>query len=80
ARGEGQELIIAARGDSVAAVNRATGDADRFRAVLAEYRNARSISRMRLWLETMEVVLASVRKYIVEADGDLDLKFMETRQ
>ncbi len=80
ARGEGQELIIAARGDSASAVSRATGDADRFTAVLAEYQNARAISRTRLWLETMETVLATVRKYIVEPDGDLDLRFMETRQ
>ncbi len=80
ARGEGQELIIAARGDSASVVSRAIGDADRFTAVLAEYRNARSISRTRLWLETMETVLATVRKYVVEPGGDLNLRFMETRQ
>ncbi len=80
ARGEGQELIIAARGDSASAVSRATGDTDRFTAVLSEYQNARTVSRTRLWLETMEAVLATVRKYVVEPDGDLDLRFMETRQ
>jgi membrane protease subunit HflK len=80
ARGEGQQLIIAARGDSASVVSRATGDADRFGAVLAEYKNARSVSRTRLWLETMETVLATVKKYIVDPEGDLDLRFLETRK
>ncbi len=80
ARGEGRELIIAARGDSASAVSRATGETGRFAAVLAEYRNARTVSRTRLWLETMETVLGTVRKYVVEPDGDFNLRFMETRQ
>ena len=80
ARGEGQELIIAARGDSTAFVSRAAGEADRFRSVLAAYGGSRSVSRTRLWLETMETVLATVKKYVVDPDGDLDLRFMETRR
>jgi len=80
ARGEGQELIIAARGDSSSAVSRATGDTDRFAAVLAEYQNARSVSRTRLWIETMETVLVTVSKYIVEPGRDLDLRFIQTRK
>ena len=80
ARGEGQELIIAARGDSAAFVSRATGEAERFEAVLAAYGGSRSVSRTRLWLETMELVLATVNKYVVEPGGQLDLRFMETRR
>ncbi len=80
ARGEGRQLVIAARGDSSAFVSRATGDAERFAAVLDAYRDNRSVSRTRLWLETMETVLAAVRKLVVDPDGDLDLRFMEQRQ
>ena len=47
---------------------RATGDAQRFTLQFDEYRNAPEVTRKRLWLETVEQVLADNRK-VVGGDG-----------
>nr|MBC8450628.1 FtsH protease activity modulator HflK [bacterium] len=83
ARGDGAALIIAARGDSTEVVNEAQGESDRFRALVAAYRSDRSTIRTRLWLETMDTVLSTVKKYILNDDageGELDLRFMEIKR
>ncbi len=66
ARAEAIEQIESARGyrDSTIAV--ATGEAERFRALAAEYAKAPEVIRTRLFLETMEQVLPQVQTYIVE--------------
>ncbi len=83
ARGEGAALVIAARGDSTQFINAARGEGERFRALVAEYRKGQGTIRTRLWLETMETVLSSVKKYVLDDDAgesQLDLRFMETKQ
>ena len=56
---------------------RAQGDADRFLTVLKEYKNAKDVTRKRLYLEAMENVLPGVKKFIIapEAGGNL-LQFL----
>jgi membrane protease subunit HflK len=45
-------------------VLRAEGEADRFSAVLKEYKEAPGVTRDRLYLETMETVLPRADKFI----------------
>lgn len=66
ARGEASELRQAAEGFRDARIAEATGESERFRALLDEYRKAPEVTRKRLYLETMEVVLPAVQKVIVE--------------
>lgn len=47
----------------------AKGEADRFREVLAAYNAARDVTAKRLYLETMEAVLASARKVVLDKSG-----------
>ncbi len=54
AKGKANKLISEAEGFAEATVNRAHGDADRFTALYLEYRKAPSITRKRIYLETME--------------------------
>ena len=68
ARGEAARLRTTAEGYKTAAVARATGDAERFSLLVAEYRNAPDVTRKRLWLETVQEVLADNRR-IVGGDG-----------
>ncbi|KKB13044.1 tail fiber protein [Devosia geojensis] len=67
ARGQAAQL----REDAAAYANRvvqeATGEAERFNAVFAEYVNAPAVTRKRLFLETMEQVLGSSEKVLVES-------------
>ncbi len=71
ARGEGKQLIAEATGASHARQSRAVGDAERFRAIAGRYANAKTVTQTRLYIETMEQLLAGVEKYIVSEDVDL---------
>jgi len=54
ARGKAEEQIAMADGYAMARVNRAKGDAERFTAVLREYRRAPVVTRKRIYIETMQ--------------------------
>ena len=67
ARGEAERTIKAAEGYSLDRVNRAKGDAARFKQVYREYAKAKDVTRRRLYLETMKTVLPRMgNKYIVD--------------
>ena len=53
-----------ADGYKTAAIAKATGDATRFSLLLDEYRNAPEVTRKRLWLDTVQQVLADNRKVV----------------
>jgi membrane protease subunit HflK len=83
ARGEAQQLVTAAEGYKAEKTDRATGEAERFRAVVAEYWKAPAATRERLYLETMEQVLATVRKHVVDTKAGnpaVDLRFLTPRE
>jgi len=68
ARGEAARLRTTADGYKTAAVARATGDAARFSLLQEQYKSAPDVTRKRLWLETVQHVLAQNRK-VVGGDG-----------
>jgi len=66
ARAEGVEIVQAAFGYREAKVADATGEASRFAALATEYRRAPDVTAKRLYLETMESVMPTVEKVIVD--------------
>lgn len=68
ARGVAARLRTEAEGYRAAAIARAEGDAARFSLLAAEYRKAPEVTRKRLYLETMQLVLAANPK-VVAGDG-----------
>ncbi len=66
ARAEAIEQVESARGYRDSTIAEATGEAERFRALAAEYAKAPEVMRTRLFLETMEQVLPKVQTYIVQ--------------
>ncbi len=68
ARGEAARTRTIAQGYKSAAIARATGDAQRFTLLLDEYTNAPDVTRKRLWLDTVQQVLADNRK-VIGGDG-----------
>ncbi|ODU48217.1 FtsH protease activity modulator HflK [uncultured Aquimonas sp.] len=68
ARGEAARVRTQAEGYREAAIARATGEAERFRLLAEEYRKAPEVTRRRLYLETMQEVLANNRT-IYSGDG-----------
>jgi membrane protease subunit HflK len=66
ARANAIELTESAHAYRDAKIAESLGEAERFTALLAAYREAPEVTRKRLYLETMEAVLPSVEKIIIE--------------
>jgi len=69
ARGEAQAMIREAEGFKEARIKRSEGDVAKFKAMLKEYKKAKSITKKRLYLEAMEDILPGIEKFIVP-DGE----------
>jgi membrane protease subunit HflK len=65
AKGDAARIKAESEGYKAATIARAEGDAARFGLLIQEYRKAPSITRKRLYLETMQDVLAQNRKVVV---------------
>lgn len=65
ARGLAERKIAEAEGYAAALINRSNGDASKFLAVLKEYRKAPTITRDRMYIETMEKLLARMKDITV---------------
>ncbi len=76
ARGTASRLIEEANAYRSRVVANAEGEASRFNQVFAEYRRAPEVTRERLYLETMQQVLSSTSKVMVDAKGNGNLLFL----
>ena len=65
------QMITEAEGYAANRVNSAEGDAALFREVLAAYRRAPSVTRRRIYLETMEKIFPRVGRKVI-LDDDLE--------
>jgi membrane protease subunit HflK len=64
ARGQAARVRTVAEGYKTAEIARATGDSERFTLLLAQYQAAPEVTRKRLWLETVQQVLAGNRTIV----------------
>jgi membrane protease subunit HflK len=69
ARGQAERILQAAEAYKQQTVAEATGQAARFLKVYDEYRKAPEVTRRRMFLETMERVLAGTDKIILDSKG-----------
>jgi membrane protease subunit HflK len=69
AKGEAAKIIQAGEGYKVQVVREAQGQAARFDQLYAQYRRAPAVTRDRLYIETMQKVLAQNHKVIIDAKG-----------
>ncbi|MCK9554827.1 FtsH protease activity modulator HflK [bacterium] len=80
ARGEAEQTISEAEGYQLNRVNRAKGDAAKFISVYEEYKNAKDVTRKRMYLETMNEVLSKAgNKYIVDPSQKSILPLMNLK-
>ena len=71
AQGQIQVKIQDAGGYHREQIEKARGEANRFLAMLEEYREAPQVTRERLYLETLEHVLSTVDKTLIDAEVDV---------
>ncbi|MEH0019059.1 MAG: FtsH protease activity modulator HflK [Desulfobacter sp.] len=77
ARGEARRLIKDAEGYAIDRVNRAQGDATKFKAVYDAYVQAKEVTKKRMYLEAMLEVLPKVgNKYIIDSNQENLLPFL----
>lgn len=69
ARGTAERLLAEAEGYRDSEIANATGEAQRFRLNYEEFRKAPRVTRERMFLETLEEVLAKSEKIILDSDA-----------
>lgn len=69
AKGQAAQEIQQAEGYKATKIARAKGEVNRFLALLTEFKKAPEITRSRLYIETMEEVLANTKKVIMHPDA-----------
>jgi len=76
AKGQAEKTIREAEGYSLARVQKAKGDASKFTETWNAYKDAKAVTRRRLYLETLEEIIPKVGKIFIfqpEANGALPL-------
>ena len=83
-RGDADKILRQAEGYQAETINMAKGEAGRFEQMLSEYKKDRlkyteDVTKTRLYLESMEKVMAKVKKLIVnpEENGELNLRLLQ---
>ena len=69
ARGEAAKIMQAAEAYKQQVVAQAEGEASRFISIYEEYAKAKEVTQERMYLETMEKVLADIDKVIIEKNA-----------
>lgn len=76
ARGKAQRMIEEANGYKEEVIARADGEADRFSKMLIEYKKAPDVTRERLYLQTMEEVMANSSKVLIDVKGGNNMMYI----
>jgi membrane protease subunit HflK len=80
ARGTSARDVADAVAYKAQVIDQAKGDASRFEQLLAEYEKAPGVTRDRLYLETVESVLANNRKVMIDLDSGNNMMYLPLDQ
>ena len=80
ARGEAEKRRQDAEAYRAEAVAKAEGEADHFEQILAQYRQSPAVTRERLYIETLEAVLSSSAKVIVDTGNGNNVLYLPLDQ
>lgn len=76
ARGKSQRLLEEAEAYRAEVIARAEGETDRFERLLTEYQRAPVVTRERLYIETLERVMSSSSKVMVDVEGGNNMLYL----
>ena len=80
ARGEAARMVAEAKAYKTRVVEQSNGDASRFTQLLEEYQQAPDVTRNRLYLETMDAVMSSTNKVLMDVDSSSPLIYLPIDQ
>ena len=69
ARGEANQTVSNAKNYKQQRIAESIGDTTRFLALLKEYRKAPTVTRTRIYLDSMEEILPKVKLYVIDSQG-----------
>lgn len=76
ARGAAARLLEEASGYKARVTASAEGDASRFQQIVTEYKKAPEVTRQRMYLETMQQIMANTTKVVVDTKGQGNLLYL----
>lgn len=76
ARGNAARQLAEANAYKESVIAKATGEASRFDQVLTEYKKAPKVTRKRLYLESVEAVMANSSKVLVDVKGGNNIMYL----
>jgi len=76
ARGGAARQLEEANGYKAQVIARAEGEASRFTQILKEYEKAPAVTRERMYLDTVEKVMSSVSKVMIDVEGGNNLLYL----
>ncbi|MDH5737160.1 MAG: FtsH protease activity modulator HflK, partial [Gammaproteobacteria bacterium] len=76
ARGQAQRQLEQAEGYRQRVISQATGEAERFNKLYAEYRKAPEVTRERIYIDTLESVMSSSTKIMIDVEGGNNLIYL----
>ena len=76
-QGEAEKLLREAEAYKQERIALAQGEVEKFSEVLKKYQNAKEITKTRIYLETMEKVLAGKQKTIIDSESEGVLKLLD---
>ncbi|HSQ86197.1 MAG TPA: FtsH protease activity modulator HflK [Desulfobacterales bacterium] len=81
AKGNAEKTIKTAQGYAISVLNRAEGDTQRFSDLYNAYKNAKDVTRRRLFLDAMQQIMPKLgKKYIMDADQKNVLPLLNLEQ
>jgi membrane protease subunit HflK len=75
-RGKAQRVLEEANAYKAKVVAEAEGDAERFEQLLTEYTKAPKVTRERLYIDTVEEVMANSTKVLVDVEGGNNMMYL----
>ncbi|MBA58874.1 MAG: FtsH protease activity modulator HflK [Gammaproteobacteria bacterium] len=76
ARGEGQRLLEQATAYKETVIAQSRGEAERFNKLYEEYRLAPSVTKSRMYIDTIESVMSNSTKVMIDVDGGNNLLYL----
>ncbi len=80
ARGEAARLVAESEAYREEVVNRAEGDASRFDQVYSAYELDKTVTRERIYIETIEEVFSNIEKIIIDEDGQSVVPYLPLKE
>ena len=80
ARGRAQRILEEATGYRAQVIAESTGEARRFEQLLAEYQKSPDVTRERLYIDTMQAVMSSSSKVLIDIEDGNNIMYLPLNQ